>query len=318
MAQAAHCILQRRGQGQPGGQAARLGQPFGQGIAREGAQRARAHLQSGELQANVTELVRLIEHHHARAGQQLGHARRAQRQVGEEQVVVDDHHVGCQRVGTGAVHMAGAGVRAGSAQAVVARGGDEREHGRGLLQAGQLIQVTAAGAARPLLHTGQCAQPLRIEQLTGHAPAGTLQTLQAEVAGAPLEQRRTDGHAQGSLHAGQVTQEKLVLQCLGGGRHQQPLAAEQRGHQVGKGLAHARAGLGDERATVLNNLRHGLGHGHLARTWAKMRVGLRQRPLPGKGLRHSLRKCAGHGVSDNNIRHNTGRTGGQDKDGKPS
>ena len=59
-----------------------------------------------ERDAGLGELVRLVEHRHLDARQQLGDAGVAQRHVGEEQVVVDDHQVGRHRLAPRLHHMA--------------------------------------------------------------------------------------------------------------------------------------------------------------------------------------------------------------------
>jgi hypothetical protein len=105
-----------------------------------------------ELDAGLVELVRLVEHDHAHAGQQLGHARFADRQVGKEQVVIDHHHVGRHGLAPRQLHVAGAKLRAVGAQAVLARAGDQRDDRRALVQAGQLGQVAAACGFRPSLY----------------------------------------------------------------------------------------------------------------------------------------------------------------------
>ena len=66
------------------------------------------------------------------AGQQFGDAGVAQRHVGEEQVVVDDHQVGEHRLAA-RLHHAAAELRAVRAQAVLARRGHERDDARALV-----------------------------------------------------------------------------------------------------------------------------------------------------------------------------------------
>ena len=72
-----------------------------------------------------------------------------------------------------------------------------------------------------------------------------------------------------------------------GGPHAEVMAlrdaAEQRGHQIGKGFAHARARLHRQRATLLDRLAHGQRHRRLPLAGFEARVGLRQRAAIGKG-----------------------------------
>jgi hypothetical protein len=66
--------------------------------------------------------------------------------------------------------------------------------------------------------------------------------------------------AQGGAHGRDIAQEQLILQVLGAGRDDGLAAPQQRRHQVGEGLAGARAGLGHEHLLVGDGLGHGLGH----------------------------------------------------------
>jgi hypothetical protein len=53
---------------------------------------------------------------------------------------------------------------------------------------------------------------------------GHFKAVQAQVAGAPLEQRHAQRQAQRARQPRQITAEQLVLQRLGGGGQQHPLA----------------------------------------------------------------------------------------------
>ncbi len=72
------------------------------------------------------QLVRLVEDHRVAGRQQLGHAFVAQHHVGEEQMVIDHHHVGRQRLAPRLHDEAVLVVRAVLAQAVLARRGGLR------------------------------------------------------------------------------------------------------------------------------------------------------------------------------------------------
>ena len=75
---------------------------------------------------------------------------------------------------------------------------------------------------------------------------------------------------------GQIACKQLVLQRLGGGGDQHALAAVERGHQIGVGLAHASARLHHKHARIFNGLGHGQCHLRLPGTRAKRRLGLGQ------------------------------------------
>ena len=151
-AQVARGHLHAAGQLRPVAQAARLLQAGTEHVAREVEQLARRQLLSEKLNARLVELVRLVEDRHANRGQQFGHARFADRQVGKEQVVVDDHHVGRHGFAPRQVDVAGAELGAVGAQAVLARAGDQRDHGRAFVQPRQFGQVTGARGFRPSLY----------------------------------------------------------------------------------------------------------------------------------------------------------------------
>ena len=86
-------------------------------------------------------------------------------QVGEEQMVVDHHHVGRHGLAPRLHHVAAAVLRAVAAEAVLARRGDQRDHRRALVEAFQLGQVAAAGVLRPLLDARQRAHRKAVGQL---------------------------------------------------------------------------------------------------------------------------------------------------------
>ena len=112
-----------------------------------------------ELHARLAELVRLVEDRHLDARQQLGDAAVAQRQVGEEQMVVDDHDVGGHRLAPGLVHVAAAELRALAAEAVLARRGHQRDDAAALVEAFELGEVAARRRLRPGLDLAPARGP---------------------------------------------------------------------------------------------------------------------------------------------------------------
>jgi hypothetical protein len=266
----------------PVDQAARLLQPGGQCVAREIEQLPGAQMQAEELHAGLVELVRLVEDGDAHRGQQFGHARFAHGQVGEHQMVVHHHHIGRQRLAPRQVDVALLVLRALRAQAVVAGGGDQRDQRRAFVQVGQLGQIAAARAARPLLDAGQAQQRGAVAQV--HVPARPLEAVQADITGAALEQGRAQRQLQRAQQLGQVAAEELVLQGLGGGGQQHPFAAEQGRHQVGEGLAHARAGFDDQHAAGFDGFADGRGHVDLALARRVGGAAVRQHTIGGKHL----------------------------------
>ena len=60
------------------------------------------------------------------------------------------------------------------------------------------------------------------------------------------------------------------------------MAAENRGREVGEGLAGARAGLGQQDAAAAEHAGHGRGHVALARAGLEVRDGPRERAVVGE------------------------------------
>ena len=262
-------------------------QAGGQHIAREVERLPGAELHAEELHAGLVELVRLVEDHDAHRRQQLGHARFAHRQVGEEQMMVDDHHVGRQRLAPREVDVAGLELRALRAQAVVAGRRDERDQRRSLVQPGQLGQVAGAGGLGPLLDLGQRAQAAALGR---GVVAREVQPMQTQIAGPALEQRGAHRQLERGDQARQVAAEELVLQGLGGGREQHALAAQQRRHQVREGLADTGAGFDDQLAAGFDRARHRHRHLCLAIALAELVGGMRQHAVGRESFAYFLRQ----------------------------
>ncbi len=207
-----------------------------------------AHALAKELRRRIGQLMRFIEHDGVAGRQQLGHAFVAQHRVGKEQVVIDHHDIGRQRVAPRTHHETVVPLAALLAQAVLARRGRERP-GRGVLGDGrELAAIAAAGAL------GKARDRLQIDhRLARRQPAIVeiaLQVVVAHVVGAALEQRDLRGQPQRIPHRGQIAMEELILQGLGAGGDERLAAVEQRGHQIGDRLAGAGAGLGDQHCVV--------------------------------------------------------------------
>ena len=237
------------------------------GVACELAQLACADLLAEEQRRGVRQLVRLVEDDRVAVGQELGHALVAQHHVGEEQVVVDDDHVGVERLAPRLQHEAVGVVRAVLAEAVVAGGGDERPDRRVLGDVGQLRAVAALGRTREGDDLRQVADVVARRQAV--LARGALEVVVADVVGAALEQRDRDGDGKRVAHQRQVALEELVLQCLGPRGDDHLAAVQQRGGEVRERLAGAGAGLGDELAARGDGAADGLRHRELLRTEAE-------------------------------------------------
>ena len=99
-----------------------------------------------EFAGQIRQLVRLIEHHRIDTGQQIAESLLFERQVRQQQMVVDHDDVGLHRRAARLEHVAAGDLAAARAAAVVARRGDVGPQRMGIREFRQLRQITAAGA----------------------------------------------------------------------------------------------------------------------------------------------------------------------------
>ena len=126
---------------------------------------------------------------------------------------------------------------------------------------------------------GLVASDIRLPRLS--------EPVQAQIAGAALQQRQRHRQPQCLDQPRQVAQVELVLQALRRGADQRAGARQQRRHQIGVGLADAGAGLDDQRLAALDGLRHRHRHALLHVALDIARIDLRQRAAGAEGLRDS-------------------------------
>ena len=184
-----------------------------------------------------------------------------ERHVGEQQVVVDHHHVRLRGAAAGLDHVASVECRTLRPEAVVRRGGD-RAPDRIVLREVLHLREIAAGRpgrpsrkpGRPRGHAGR-GEPPRGQHLFV-APA-------AEVVRAALEQREARVAFESAADQRQIAAEQLLLEMAGAGGDHDPAAAGDGGNEVREGLAGPGPRLADEDVA----LRHGpldrRGHGPL-------------------------------------------------------
>ena len=186
----------------------------------------------------------------------------AQRQVGEEQVVVHHHHLRVQRPLPHAGDEAALVVRAALAQPQLGRGGHLPPHRRVLGQRRHLRPVAAGRLLderrQPgqLLGAGVQAQVL-LARVLGEAA-------QADVVAQALHHRVAERPVQHRAQPGQVQPGDLVLQGLGAGGHHH-LAPRQDGrHQIGQRLARPGARLHQQPLVRVDRLGHPPAHRQLS------------------------------------------------------
>ena len=119
----------------------------------------------------------------------------------------------------------------------------------------------------------------RVELAAGQR---AVEMMRADVVGAPLQQGDGRRHAECVAHRRQVAVEQLVLQGLGAGGDDHLAAGQQRGREVGEGLAGAGAGFGDQQAVGCDGRLHFARHGDLLFAQAVAGNGLRERAVGGE------------------------------------
>jgi hypothetical protein len=226
-----------------------------------------AETDAEELADQIGQLMRFIQNHRIDAGQQIAEAVFLERQIGQQQMVIDHDDVGFQRRAARLEHMAARIVRAARAGTVLARGADLRAQRMRIGQLRQFGQIAAARGERPVA----------MRASSGSASAGSISSCRpmfckprpAQIIGASLEQRHARRPSQGAGQQRQIAVKELVLQraCAGGNHHTQ--ARQQRRYQVGKGLAGAGAGLHQQHSRAVRAALDARGHLLLRRARAK-------------------------------------------------
>ena len=199
-----------------------------------------------------------IDHKRVHTRQQFAEPLLFERQIGTQQMVIDDHQVGFLGGTAGLQHMALGKPLALLADAVFRGRGYARPDGGGLGHTGQLGDIAAASASRPVKNALQLIGLMACRQ-TPFA-ARCRQTMLTQIVGTPFQQRRAQRYAQCRLHRRQVTVKQLILQMPGAGRNDNLAPGQQRRHQVGKGLAGAGTGFDNQGGLVRQRRFHRGGH----------------------------------------------------------
>ncbi len=230
---------------------------FGEAVAGKFLPRAHAETFAEKVGGQFRQLMGLVDDEGLRARQDFAETLLLQREVGQQQMVVDHHQIRFLRTLACTHHEAVAPERTIRAHAVVHRGGDHRQQWRIIGQAIQLGHVAVLAAPGP----GHDALELR--HLLGAAEARLaarlIQTVTAQVVGPALQQRGTMAHPQRRTHARQVAVIELVLQRAGAGGHDGLQTGQQHRYQVGVGLAGSRARLGQQHIALLQRIGDGSG-----------------------------------------------------------
>ena len=183
-------------------------------------------------------------------------------------------------------HVTARDLRAARAEAALARRGDLRPHRVGVGQAAHLGQIaplrwcaTSAGCA-PACCARRRARGASVSMSVSCSTAcsARCQAVAAQVVGAPLEQCHARRAADGGSHQRQVLGEQLILQRARAGRDQHARAGQQRGYEVGEGLAGAGARLHHQQLARGQRAADALGHAQLLAAHLEVRQCPLERP----------------------------------------
>ena len=231
--------------------------------------------------------------------------------VAQEQRVVGDDDVRAAGAAAGAVEQALVGeVRASAAQALAGLGGEHRAgdvapaNAQGVEVAVGRLRRERAGDGDGGEHVG--SHGVVRAPVVGHGGKGELlshgavHAVQARVVVVALEAREGEAAGQGRGESGQLVRDELVGERvgLGGDAHGDVVAlgVEDRGQQVGDGLADAGAGLDGAVGAVGERGRDLAGHGDLLGAALQALVHARHGAVGGERGLHLFGGGGAHGV----------------------
>ena len=215
----------------------------------------------------------------------------AQREVGEEEVMVDDDDVALHRALVHGGDEAAVEIGALLPGAKIAARVDLGPRGAALGQRLDLGAVAEFGGLLPVrddLEIGDLFEPGEHGVLVG-----VVDLLAARVVVAPLHVADLERPREVLLEERDVLEKKLLLKVLRAGGNDDPLAREQRRDQVRERLAGARARLDDQVALIGERRFDGFGHLDLSRPELVIRMPLGERAAAGEELSGACRTGLG-------------------------
>ena len=220
--------------------------------------------------------MRLIEDHRIGGAEKVAETVLLQREIGKQQVMVDDDEVRRLRVAPCRHHMTARVVRAALTQAVVAGRGDLRPDRLGLGHAGHFGQIARLRDRRPRLEPRQ--QGLGHRDALEHALRElALEAVGTKIVATPFEEGHPGGTTERAGDQRHILGVELILQRAGAGRNQHAPPGEQRRHQISEGLTGAGTRFDQERGAVLERV------GDRARHLQLGTPGSEARQAPGQG-----------------------------------
>src|SRR5262245_41472827 len=208
--------------------------------------------------------------------------------------MVDDDDVRGERLAACLHHEAPREMAATAAEAVLAGRGRERPR-RGVLRHGGELALVAGLRLR-----GEPRDRLEIRGVRARGEAAVvkvpLEVMVADVVRPALEQRCGHRQAERRADRGKVAVKQLILKGLGPRRDDHFPADEQRGYEVGDGLAGPSARLGEQDPSAAHRLRRAHGELALLLAIAVLRDRAAERTLRRED-RFELGLVRGHGIS---------------------
>jgi hypothetical protein len=147
-----------------------------------------------------------------------------------------------------------------SAEAVLARRSHRAAHRVVVTQARHFGKVSGLRFPRPAADAAEHARIRRRNARQRRHRLGQLEPVQAQVVGAAFQERDARRPAKRLRHRRQVAVEQLVLEGARARRDDHLPAGQQRGHEIGEGLAGAGAGLDREQAARGERFADPVGH----------------------------------------------------------
>ena len=223
------------------------------------------------LTGDIRQLMGFIEDHHFRLGDQLGKAALFDHHIGQEQVMVDHHHVGVHRFFTRLHHEAIFIQWAVATETVIVGAGDQRP-GLGVFRdAGASADIAILGLIRPGAQEDHIAEGL-YRQIAARQRL-LLKTFKAQVVGAPFEQRQFTGEFERLGDGGQIAAIELILQRFRASGDNHLFFRPQRRRQVSVGFTGSGPRFHHQRSGGLNRFAHRFRHLALRLARLKSRYG---------------------------------------------
>ena len=230
------------------------------------------------MPGHVLDLVGFVEDHRGVFGDDAAEVVVLYRQVGEEQMVIDDDDVAFVRAPVHFGEEAALELLALLAGAEIAASVHLLPGGAGFGQRLDLGAIAGGGGLLPFaddLKVGDFFQAVQ-----NRLAIGVVDLLAASEVGAAFHVADLQGPVEMLLQKRNVFVEKLLLQILGAGGDHHALAGEQRRHQVRECFSGARARVHQQMLFLGQRGLHGLGHFELAGTKLVAWVPFREHTAP--------------------------------------